>query len=228
MALAANVGATPEDDTGQLPYTYLHVQTWARSTNAITRTDLQTWRRNADGSGQEAVRRLPDLSGVNHRPRPEERHLLARSPATITKHARGGLHPHLPEPLPTDPAPLSGLLAPRELADETAYPRMLIHGVVGLAVSQYLGRDQRAACLRVLAGLRRITYGGVTRDVAGRPGLAFTVAAGGSTLTLVVDARTGELLAAEERVAGARSGLFSHYLILERGHTVRAGVAVRP
>ncbi|MFF0467553.1 hypothetical protein ACFYPX_09040 [Micromonospora zamorensis] len=228
MALAANIGGTPDDDTSHLPYTYLHVQTWARSTNAITRTDLQRWRRNADGSGQEAIRKLPDLSGVNHRPRPEERHLLARSRKTVTRHARGGLHPHLPEPLPTDPATLTGLLASRELAAEPGYPRMLVHGVVGLAVSQYLSRDQRAACLRALADVRGITYEGGARDVAGRAGLAFKVAAGGSTSTLIVDARTGELLAAEEQVAGVRPGLFSYYLVLERGHTAKSGVALRP
>ncbi|SCG38498.1 hypothetical protein [Micromonospora coxensis] len=131
-------------------------------------------------------------------------------------------------PPPLDPAALAGLLAPRELAAEPAYPRLLAGGVVGLATSQYLNREQRAACMRVLADVPGIAYAGASTDIAGRPGLAFTVAADMSTSTLVVDARTGEQIAAPERVTGQRPGLFSHVLILERGHTTKAGVALRP
>ncbi|MFG1872091.1 hypothetical protein [Micromonospora arborensis] len=228
MALAAGIGGSPDDDTAQLPYTYLHTQTWARSTDAITRTDLRRWRRKADCSGQEAVRHLPDLPGVDHQPRSQERHLLARSPKTTTRHAAGSLRPHLPEPLPADPAVLIGQLVSRGLVAEPTNSRTLAGGVIGLAVSQYLNRDQRATCLRALADLPGITYGGEARDVAGRLGLAFTVIADGSTTTLVVDARTGELLAAEERVSGNRPGLLSYVLILERGHTARPGAAIRP
>ncbi|MEV4481740.1 hypothetical protein [Micromonospora coxensis] len=226
--LAATIDATPADATTGLPYTYLHTQTWARATNAITRTDLRRWRHDADGSGQEITRRLPDVPGINHRPQPDEPTLFAKARETSTRHRAGDLHPYLPTPPPLDPAALAGLLTPRELAAESAYPRMLTGGIVGLATSQYLNREQRAACLRVLAAVPGITYAGASTDIAGRPGLAFTVTADESTSTLIVDARTGELLAAHERLTGQRPGLFSHVLVLERGHTTKAGATLRP
>nr|WP_243706501.1 hypothetical protein [Micromonospora sp. KC721] len=218
--------AVPADNsTG--PYTYLHTQTWARATTTITRTDLRRWR-HPDGSGQEITRRLPDLPAVDHQPKPAERALFARAQKTIIRHLAGDLHPYLPEPPPVDPAALAGLLAPPELSDEPAYPRLLVGGVVGLATSQYLHHEQRAACLRVLAIIPTIAYQGETKDIAGRPGLAFAVTADGSTSTIVIDARTGELLAAHERVTGPRPGLFAYVLVVERGRTASVGDTVRP
>ncbi|MFY1595917.1 hypothetical protein [Micromonospora sp. WMMD737] len=120
-----------------------------------------------------------------------------------------------------DPGELAKQLAPPELINEPAYPRLLAGGVVGLATSQYLDQQQRATILRVLATVPGITYRGATSDLAGRSGLLFCVVAAGSTSTLVIDPATGELLAAQERLdGGRRPGLFSHILLLERG---RAG-----
>ncbi|MFF0097733.1 hypothetical protein ACFYO8_00235 [Micromonospora sp. NPDC005257] len=222
-ALADTVAAAQGDGTIDLPYTYLHTQAWARATDAVTRTDLRQWRREADGSGRETTRRLPDLPGLDHRPRPDDQHRLAHAPETTASRLPGSLHPYLPEPLPTQPGALADTLAPRELAAEPAYPRMLVNGVATLASSQYLDRQQRATSLRVLAAVPGIAYLGPSKDLAGRTGLTFTVTAGGSTAQLLVDPRTGEILAADERLTGRRPGLFSYVLILERGHTARAG-----
>ncbi|MEU5553368.1 hypothetical protein ABZ738_26660 [Micromonospora sp. NPDC047793] len=216
--LADTLAGTPADATTGLPYTYLHLQTWARATNRIVRSDVRRWR-HADGSGREVIRRAPDLAGVEHQPGPDERSLFDRAAPTTHRHRAGSLHPYLSEPVPADPARLARLLVPAELVGEPAYPRLLAGGVIGLATSQHLHHAQRATALRVLARIPGITYGGPTTDLAGRAGLAFRVTAEGSTTVLVIDPGTGELLAAHERVSGIRPGLFSHVLILTRGHT---------
>ncbi|MGW0504050.1 hypothetical protein [Micromonospora sp. NPDC003241] len=216
--LATTIGATPDDTTAGLPYTYLHLQTWARATNRIVRSDVRRWR-HADGSGREVIRRAPALAGVEHRPRPGERALFDHAAPTTRRHRAGDLHPYLSEPVPADSARLARLLVPAELVGEPAYPRLLAGGVIGLATSQHLDRSQRATALRVLARIPGITYGGPTTDLAGRAGLAFRVTAEGSTTVLVIDPSTGELLAAHERVSGIRPGLFSQVLILMRGHS---------
>ncbi|MFI7517656.1 hypothetical protein ACIBVK_29590 [Micromonospora echinofusca] len=216
--LASTISATTADTTAELPYTYLHLQTWARATNTIVRTDLRRWRHDRDGSGREISRRAPDLWGVNHQPTLDERDQFSRAAQTTTRYGAGQLHPYLPGAIPADPGELAKLLAPPELVNEPAYPRLLAGGVVGLATSQYLDQRQRATTLRVLATVPGITYRGATSDLAGRPGLLFRVVAGGSTSTLVIDPATGELLAAQEWLDGRRRpGLFCHILLLERG-----------
>ncbi|XTZ15378.1 hypothetical protein ACQSSU_28785 [Micromonospora echinospora] len=145
--------------------------------------------------------------------------LLDTAPPKVHRCSADELHPYLAEPLPTDPTALTALLAPQELATEPAYPRVLTSGIVGLATSQYLDRGQRAATLRVLAGIPRIAYLGESTDIVGRAGFAFAVTADGTTSTLIIEPRTGELLAAQEWVnTTVRPGLFSYVLILERGH----------
>ncbi|MER7416020.1 hypothetical protein ABT346_04410 [Micromonospora peucetia] len=217
--LAANVAVTPADNTTDRPYTYLHLQMWHRTTNAITRTELRRWRRGADNSGRESTRRLPDMLGVDHHPQPDERELFAHAPQKTTRYGRGTLRHYLPEPPPTEPTELAHALAPPILANEPAYPLLLASGVVGLATSQYLNQEQRAATLRVLAGIPTIAYLGDSTDIAGRTGSGFAVTADGSTWQLIIDRRTGELLAAHERVTGRRPGLFSYVLVLERRNT---------
>jgi hypothetical protein len=216
-ALADTVGAIPTDASAALPFTYLHTQTWARSTTVITRTDLQRWR-HTNGSGREIIRRLPDLPGIEHEPQPDERKRFTGVRETSTSYFVDELHPYLPEPLPTDQQALTAQLAPG-LTDEPAYPRLLAGGIVGLATSQYLNQQQRATTLRVLATIPHIAYRGETRDLAGRRGLAFVVAADDTTSTLIIAPSTGELLAAQEKATGRRAGLFSYVLILERGRT---------
>ncbi|GGM66768.1 hypothetical protein GCM10011608_60110 [Micromonospora sonchi] len=222
-SIADTLALAPGDRTTDLPYTYLHTQTWARASTTIIRADLQLWRHD-DGSGQEIVRRAPDVPGVKHQPTSGEQSLFHQAPPTSTQHLAGDLHPYLSGAIPTDPITLAARLAPPELAGEPAYPRLLAGGVVSLAASQYLDQQQRAAALRVLARIPGIEYLGDSVDVAGRAGLGFRVAADGSTTTLIIDPSTGELLAAhEELVAGPRPGLFSYVLILDRGHTAEVG-----
>ncbi|GAB3863803.1 hypothetical protein GCM10029963_73160 [Micromonospora andamanensis] len=167
------------------------------------------------------------MRGVDHQPTPEERDLFAKASPITTQH-QGDLHPYLPIPLPTDPTTLTGLLAPPELAAEPAYPRLLSGGIVGLATSQYLDQNERTTALHVLATVPGIEYRGTTSDLAGRAGLAFRVFADASTTTLIIDPATGELLAAQERIAAPRPGLFSSVLILQRSHTDADGVPPEP
>ncbi|MFI7077132.1 hypothetical protein ACIBO1_07555 [Micromonospora sp. NPDC049903] len=220
--LADTLSSTQADTTIDLPYVYLHLQTWARATNTIIRTDTRRWRQT-DGSGREVTRRAPDLKGVDHQPRPDELPLFDHATPTTHRHPPGSLHPYLPEPVPADPAQLAKLLAPAELAGEPAHPRLLAGGVIGLATSQHLHHAQRATALRVFARIPGITYTGTTTDLVGRTGLAFHVTADGSTTVLIIDPTTGELLAAHERISGSITpGLFSYVLILARGHTTDA------
>ncbi|MEV6695426.1 hypothetical protein AB0M35_28565 [Micromonospora sp. NPDC051196] len=220
--LAAALGPVPADRTTDLRFTYLHLQTWNRTSGAIRREDLRRWR-HPDGSGREVTRRAPDVRGVAHQPRAEERDLFRQASPTTTRY-RDELHPYLPAPLPTDPAALAELLAPPELAAEPAYPRLLAWGVVNLAVSQYLNLPERTTALHVLAAVPGIAYLGTATDLAGRAGAAFQVVADTSTVTLIIDPTSGELLAAQERITGPRPGLFSYVLILHRGHTDAEGV----
>ncbi|MFV2102163.1 hypothetical protein [Micromonospora sp. LOL_024] len=218
--LASTVTGTPADTTAGLPYTYLHLQTWARASNTIVRSDVRRWRHEADGSGREAIRRAPNLRGVNHQPTSEERHDLRRAPQQSLQYRAGQLHPYLPGGIPADSGELATLLAPPKLIDEPAYPRLLAGGVVAVATSHHLDPQQRATTLRVLATVPHITYQGTTTDLAGRPGLAFQITADGSTSTLLIHAATGELLAAKEWIdGGRRPGLFSYTLLLDRGRT---------
>ncbi|MDG4796924.1 hypothetical protein [Micromonospora sp. WMMD1082] len=224
--IATTLHPVPADNTTHLPITYLHLQTWTRATTVIRREDLQRWR-HPDGSGREVSRRAADVRDVDHQPTPGERHLFLDAPPTTTRY-RGDLHPYLPEPLPTDPSTLAELLAPPELATEPAYPRILTGAVIALAASQYLNQQQRTTTLHVLATVPGIDYLGTTTDLAGRTGLAFQVIADTSTTTLIINPATGELLAAQERITGPRLGLFSHVLILRRGHTSTDGVPPEP
>lgn len=217
MTLASSVASTPADASTGLPYTYLHTQSWTRATNVITRSDVCRWRRDSDSSGRELTRRLRDVPGLTHRPTPAERSSFPAAPKKTTRYLAGELQPYLAEPLPVDATTLAGSLAPRELANEPAYPRMLVHGVIGLATSQYLSQEQRAETLRVLAGVPNISFEGEQTDLAGRAGLGFSVTADGSTTQLILNPGTGEVLSAHEQVTGARAGLFSLVLILERG-----------
>ncbi|MFI6130280.1 hypothetical protein [Micromonospora sp. NPDC051141] len=217
--LAGAITAAPADRTVNLPYTYVHIQSWTRATNVITRSDLQRWRRDADDSGREVTRRLPDGRGLAHRPTPDERRRFATAATKTTRYASGDLEPYLPEPLTTDIAELAAALAPRELAGEPAYPRILVQGVIDIATSQYLNQKQRAATLGVLADVPAIAYQGEQTDLAGRTGLGFTVKADNSQTQLIIHPTTGEILSAQEHVHGAKPGLFSYVLILERGHT---------
>ncbi|MBQ1047816.1 hypothetical protein KBX50_04840 [Micromonospora sp. C51] len=225
-AIAAGIGPVSADSTTGLSYEYLHVQRWSRTSGAIRREDLRRWR-HEDGSGREVSRRAPDVRGVDHQPTPEERNLFIGASPTTTRY-QDDLHPYLPSPLPTDPAALAGLLAPPELAAEPAYPRLLVWGVIGLATGQYLNQNERATALHVLAAVPGIEYRGQTSDLAGRAGLAFRVIAEASTTTAIIDPATGELLAAQERLAAPRPGLFASVLILQRGHTDADGIAPKP
>ena len=103
------------------------------------------------------------------------------APRKTNEHLPGGLHPYLPEALLEDADVLAGAVAPRELATDLAYSRVLISGVVALVSSQYLNQAPRATSLRVLADIPGITYRGQST------GLTFAVTADGSTSQLLVD-----------------------------------------
>ncbi|MBO4210395.1 hypothetical protein GSF22_31035 [Micromonospora echinofusca] len=131
--------------------------------------------------------------------------------------------------MPTDPRLLADTLAPRQLSGEPEYARLLIDAVVGLATSQYLNQEQRAATLGVLARVPGLAYLGQTTDLAGRDGLVFAASVNGTHSQIVLDPHTGEVLSAQERITtGPRPGLFSHVLILDRGKHSAANVAHVP
>ncbi|ADL47610.1 hypothetical protein [Micromonospora aurantiaca (nom. illeg.)] len=225
--IADTISTAPADTTDGLPYTYLHLQCWARASTTIVRTDVRRWRLDADGSGRETIRRAPDLRGLDHQPTPGDRQELSRATPHTVQHGIGQLHPYLPGDIPADPRELTRLLAPPALAGEPAYPRILTSGIVGLAASQHLDPRQRATTLRVLAAVAHLTYQGTTTDLAGRTGLAFQVVADGSTSTLLIDPATGDLLAATEWInGGRRPGLHSSTLVLEHGRTRSTGSSV--
>ncbi|MFY1656146.1 hypothetical protein [Micromonospora sp. WMMD1274] len=148
--LADTISTAPADTTDGLPYTYLHLQSWARASTTIVRTDVRRWR-HADGSGREIIRWAPDLHGLNHQSTPQEHQEFSRAVPHTLHHGIGDLHPHLPGDIPANPRELIRLLAPPALADEPAYPRILTSGIVELTTSQHLNPRQRVTTLRALA-----------------------------------------------------------------------------
>ncbi|WP_433531321.1 hypothetical protein ACQPYA_04205 [Micromonospora sp. CA-263727] len=217
--LADTVASTPQDSSTDLPYEYVHTQNWHRVTDVISRTDRKRWRHTGDNSGVDITRTAPTLRGVDHQPTRQERSLFADAKPETTHWLPGELHSYIPEQgWPADVDSLIARLVPPIPATEPTYPRVLANSVINIAIYHHLDRSQRAALLRVLAAVPGITYQATTTDLAGRAGMSFQVVADRSTVKLIIDPVTGELLSAGEWVDGFRPGLFGFVLIVGRGH----------
>ncbi|MEV6928084.1 hypothetical protein AB0M46_26785 [Dactylosporangium sp. NPDC051485] len=125
--------------------------------------------------------------------------LPGRWPAPVVSYyGSGALVSPVGDPVPADARLLADRIAARTGAmlssdAQDARDALVVAVLADLIAVRYLDLPQRAAVLRVLAGLATLTA--ADTDVAGRGGaVAFHVAAGTVPATVVVDAATGRLL----------------------------------
>ncbi|MEJ3743108.1 hypothetical protein WEI85_07465 [Actinomycetes bacterium KLBMP 9797] len=150
-------------------------------------------------------------------------------PVTSTTYRRGRLTGVVPGPVPTDPARLAAAL-------DAYYPPQLslasrLRAVADLAGWHYSGLDARRSVLTVLAQTHGLRYRGI---VAGFPGVAVTIDTANVRDVLVLDRRTGAVLAYELVLLadGQAMGVRTPYsntrtLYIGRGRTDRLGQAAR-
>ncbi|HEX8632450.1 MAG TPA: CU044_5270 family protein [Catenuloplanes sp.] len=226
--LADTITAQPGDtkDPHTHRYSYLRTQSWDRATAEVARTD-ETWWRAADGTGRAVTRRLPARRDLTRMPTAAEQRQLAAAEASTDQYPdRGRLSGILAEPLPTDPGVLTAKLFEHQPADTG--PQALLWAFCDLARYHYLDRDVRAASLRVLATIDGLTYAGETRDLAGRTALAFRLDSANNRDTILLDPRTGRLLARTQNVTTSPPALFTHAVFLDADRVARPGEVPAP
>lgn len=222
LALFAAQLRDADTDAAAGKYTCRRVQQWSRATTVIHRTDTTSCRNDEDGSGIALIRTLPDRPGLLPLPDGSDRDQFTRAPMTTQQqYTAGQLRLDVPEPAPTDPAALTDAVLqhrPEVLAE--AGPGFLVNRVVDLHTQQYLDRTHRAAALLVLARAQGLTFAGPANDLAGRPGMAFTLSEPDGVLTCIFNPDTGQLLAFTEVVPTGRKtktvrpGLWGYDLLI--------------
>lgn len=214
-ALADSITAVPAD-AHPGPYFYIHTQQWARVSTDVARRETQQWR-HRNGSARIIERQLPDRGDLTKLPNGEDRAQLAAAPPTVENYGPGRLPPAVQEPISTDTTGLEEQLytiSPRENG-----PSSIIVGIVSLNDYHYLGREQRAAILRVLATIPAITYEPNAMDIADHKGILVSLDLGQSTKRLTFNQQTGELLAYQETFNTDPPGLFEYRLYLKHDRT---------
>ncbi|MDG4832894.1 helix-turn-helix domain-containing protein [Solwaraspora sp. WMMD1047] len=171
-------------------FTYIHVRTWSRDTTRIgtgtetpeTRQDDQFWWA-ADGSGRRVYT-------VDRADGPQRR---------VVTLDRGEW---LPDPAPApDPSAFRNQLAGRLRPD--AEPAEWLRQAIGPYHDHVLNPAQRAAVLRLIAGLPGLAYQGMRLDRMGRAGIAVSIdtpgrpGQPGAQDTVIFDAETGAALSHE-------------------------------
>ena len=110
-----------------------------------------------------------------------------------------GKAPELPVAWSTDPGRLAEQLGEHHSSAPGDAALAVLSALADLNHAHTPGRDVRAAALRVLAGTDGLTYHGAVTDRAGRHGIAVAASSsdGITRKLLIIDPRTGDLLAAE-------------------------------
>ncbi|MEV0611175.1 CU044_5270 family protein [Polymorphospora rubra] len=217
LAHADQITAVPAD-AHPGPYTHTHIQLWARATRSVIPFDIRTWR-HPDGSATVHERRLPDRPGLTVMPDGSDRDNLAAAPARIDTRPAGTVRPAVAEPIATDPAGLLRQL--HTISPARGGPTRLLTAVGDLARDHYLDHPQRVALLHVLADIPGIEYQSAVTDIAGRTGIRVQVSDSDGTTALIIDPRTGELLALTETVTTNPPGLWQYLLIVARDRVDR-------
>lgn len=96
-------------------------------------------------------------------------------------------------------------------------PDDLVRAALDVAGVQYLDGWQRAALLEVLADVPGVVLDGARSDLAGRRGLAFRFVGSPNLLTVIIDRRTGEILAANRVLRDLDEAVLFTTLYLDRG-----------
>lgn len=203
------------------PYTVIRIQHWDRATNVVDRRD-ETWWRAVNGTGEARVRRLPERRDLTRMPSRKEQRALGAAPANTDRFRDPGrLAMMLTEPIPADQATLTAKLFEHQPADTG--PQALLWAVCDLAGHHYLDRAVRASTLRILAGVKGVTYTGAADDIAGRSGWWFRLDSPGNRDIISVDPRSGQLLVCSQNLATTPTALFSYALHLEVDRVAQPG-----
>ena len=223
--LADTITTTRGDakDPAVYRYSTTRVQSWSLTGGGLTRIDSTVWRA-PDGSGRIDTRTLPPRRDPDRLPDNAERHQLAAAPATVHAYPRPDgtvIAGVVPEPVPDNPAMLSAVLYAYRPDNRT--PPALLRDFAALAGTQYLNQRARAGALRMLAAVPGLAYDGIARDVTGRVGWAFTIAAGTTRDTILLDNRTGVLLTHSITSTAGTPALISHTLYLSADRTATPG-----
>lgn len=212
VALSARSRACA-DRVSPARYTYVHTVTWSAQDTTTARDEQLWWA--ANHSGRQIVAEVDSLR-VSGAPsygsvgdfRPGELSVVIDSPSS-------------------DPAVLSSQLA--EYQSFKLGPQVPLRTVVDLYRYHALDAAHRSAAIRVLADTDGLLYGGRVTDLAGRTGLAITVAdAGGTTRDIAVfEPATGRLLSYERdalsQAAGTPVAVLEYVVFLSAGTTNEVG-----
>lgn len=197
--LAGSLTAAPADRSAG-PHTIIAFRQWAADMSGnfkkpatvteVVEDHVRTIA--ADGSGHETITRYP--AGTSNP--------SAGTPGAQTRTEQlepGGFRDGIAPPLSTDPAILASQI--NRVQPWENGPFSGLRAIADTATSTYLTCPVRAAALDVLATMGGQDSGPVT-DRAGRQGIAITVDSSDHAVrdTLIVDARTGVVLAYELRL----------------------------
>ncbi|MEU9576339.1 CU044_5270 family protein [Streptomyces chilikensis] len=168
-------------------------------TSAVIPQRRETWEK-PDGSSRWTARTLrPQFQDAEQRRVWEEAGSVGEDPEEWSN-STAPIKASSEEP-PSTPEGMEGWLA----AGKTSLtPNLALEVVPERFREHVFSPAQKAALLRVLAGVEGMTYEGTTKDRAGRMGQAFSLTSDASGLpnkrTLVFDSSTGSLLAYEEEL----------------------------
>jgi hypothetical protein len=218
--LAARLAPAPYD-RGAGRYNVLHYKDWGSvgvtSGSFTLRQAFEVWRWAADGEQRTVSKSLPPWFQDEASARYWKTH--SQPPSRVIDFSGSGPRPatslpfaDLSRPIPTDPAALADELGVAEGAEAVRRRLATLHASRGVPLAN------RAAVLRVLAGMPGWTWKGPVTDRLGRPGVAITATgledaadakADGEARqrldVLVFDPQTGELLSIEV-VAASEDG----------------------
>jgi len=207
--------ATTDNTVGR--YTYVEINHWSRRDQTeIVPFHEQRWRAD-DGSGRVITRQLPAIAArtfsLDQIPTTD----FSKATAQVDEYRPGEITWGIHGPAPTTPQGMIALLH-NGMPGPTP-PEVQLDFFTGLYQWDYLGRDSRAAALRALTTIGGLVYDGETTDRAGRAGVAVSLTTTGVRLLLIINPRTGELLASERSVPGFVIDDYTLYLRHDRRPT---------
>jgi hypothetical protein len=232
LSMAAKVSSVPDEHGG--PVTFVRTRAWAldmassrdEAVTAVVPYEQELWR----GPDKSALVRRTWLPPqfANERARRDWERTVGQTPDGAEEVARYG-----PGERPTvTPEPPSGDLAELTSQLYSHQPRAngaksAIRAVADIYRDWVLPAPVRAQVLRFLAAEAELRYRGRVTDRAGREGVAVTVDSNGETDMLIIDPRTGAVLAYENIITSSGRlpvevpAVFSYVLILD-SHNVAA------
>lgn len=189
----------------------LHGQISGRTTtSAVVPVERESWRA-PDNSGRVTARwHRPEFTSAADRRAWRDEGSPGADAAPRSEDYPAGQFPAMwPHRPPSDPALLNRWLQHNHNTD--AWPAAAPTAISDLLRERVLAPDERAAVLRLIAGLPGVEFTGAATDRAGRHGHAFSIVSAHSGLptrhTFIVDPATGRFLAYEQMLTTTAGNL---------------------